>query len=146
MELKKNSRKIAVQAVFQFFFSNDDVNKVLDEFHEYRIKEKAYCRLKYDINFLNKIVRGVFNDKAEIFILIEECLTKKWMLDRADPTMQAIISLAIYEFKSYPGIPKNVVINEYVSIARLYLDDSNTGFVNGVLDNLGKKLRNKEYE
>ena len=146
MELKKNSRKIAVQAVFQFFFSNEDANKVLDEFHEYRVKEKAYCRLKYDINFLNKIVRGVFNDKEEIVSLIEECLTKKWMLDRVDPTMQAIISLAIYEFKSYPGIPKNVVIDEYVSIARLYLDDSNTGFVNGVLDNLGKKLRNKEYE
>ena len=51
MELKKNSRKIAVQAVFQFFFSNEEANKVLDEFHEYRVKEKAYCRLKYDINF-----------------------------------------------------------------------------------------------
>ena len=146
MELKKNSRKIAVQVVFQFFFSNEEANKVLDEFHEYRVKEKAYCRLKYDINFLNKIVRGVFNDKEEIFSLIEECLSKEWMLDRVDPTMQAILSLAIYEFKNYPDTPTNVVINEYVSIARLYLDDSNTGFVNGVLDNLGKKLRNEEHE
>ena len=146
MELKKNSRKIAVQAVFQFFFSNEDANKVLDEFHEYRVKENAYCRLKYDINFLNKIVRGVFNDKEEIFSLIEECLSKEWMLDRVDPTMQAILSLAIYEFKNYPDTPTNVVINEYVSIARLYLDDSNTGFVNGVLDKIGKKLKNKEYE
>ena len=146
MELKKNSRKIAVQAVFQFFFSNDEANKVLDEFHEYRVKEKAYCRLKYDINFFNKIVRGVFNDKEEIFSLIEECLSKEWMLERLDPTMQAIISLAIYEFKKYPDTPTNVVINEYVSIARLYLDDSNTGFVNGVLDKLGKKIRNKENE
>ena len=146
MELKKNSRKIAVQAVFQFFFSNEEANKVLDEFHEYRVKENAYCRLKYDINFLNKIVRGVFNDKEEIFSLIEECLSKEWMLDRVDPTMQAILSLAIYEFKNYPDTPTNVVINEYVSIARLYLDDSNTGFVNGVLDKIGKKLKNKEYE
>ena len=146
MELKKNSRKIAVQAVFQFFFSNENANKVLDEFHEYRVKEKAYCRLKYDMNFLNKIVRGVFNDKEEIFSLIEECLSKEWMLDRVDPTMQAILSLAIYEFKNYPDTPTNVVINEYVSIARLYLDDSNTGFVNGVLDKIGKKLKNKEYE
>ena len=146
MELKKNARKIAVQAVFQFFFSNEDANKVLDEFHQYRVKEEAYCRLKHDINFLNEIVRGVFNDKKEIFSLIEKCLSKEWMLDRVDPTMQAIISLAIYEFIHYPSTPKNVVINEYVSIARLYLDDSNTGFVNGVLDKLGKELRNKENE
>ena len=127
---KKNARKLAVQAVFQFLFSNEDANKVLDEFHQYRIK----------------IVIGVFNDKKEIFSLIEECLTKEWMLERLDPTMQAVISLAIYEFIKFPTTPVNVVINEYVSIARLYFDDSNTGFVNGVLDKLGKKLRNKNHE
>ena len=143
---KKNARKLAVQAVFQFLFSNEDANKVLDEFHQYRIKEKAYCKLKYDVSFLNKIVIGVFHDKKEIFSLIEECLTKEWMLERVDPTMQAIISLAIYELINFPTTPVNVVINEYVSIARLYLDDSNTGFVNGVLDKLGKKLRNKNHE
>ncbi len=143
---KKNARKLAVQAVFQFLFSNEDANKVLDEFHQYRIKEKAYCKLKYDVNFFNKIVIGVFNDKKEIFSLIEECLTKEWMLERLDPTMQAVISLAIYEFINFPTTPVNVVINEYVSIARLYFDDSNTGFVNGVLDKLGKKLRNKNHE
>ena len=146
MELKKNARKIAVQAVFQFFFSNENANKVLDEFHQYRVKEKAYCKLKYDIDFFNEIVIGVFNEKKEIFILIEECLSKEWILDRVDPTMQAIISLAIYEFIKFPNTPINVVINEYVSIARLYLDESNTGFVNGILDKLGKKLRHKKNE
>ena len=146
MEPKKNARKIAVQAVFQFFFSNEDVNKVLDEFHQYRVKEKAYCKIKYDSDFFNQIVRGVFNEKKEIFILIKGCLSKEWSLDRVDPTMQAIISLGIYEFVNFPYTPKNVIINEYVSIAKLYLDDSNTGFVNGILDKLGKKLRNKENE
>ena len=29
MEARRNTRKIAVQAVFQFFFSKEDVNKIL---------------------------------------------------------------------------------------------------------------------
>ena len=38
MEARRNTRKIAVQAVFQFF-SKEDVNKILEEFCNYRIKE-----------------------------------------------------------------------------------------------------------
>ena len=79
-------------------------------------------------------------------LLIEKCLSKEWAIDRVDPTMQAIISLGIYEFVNFPYTPKNVIINEYVSIAKLYFDEGNTGFVNGILDKLGKKLRNKEHE
>ena len=33
------------------------------------------------------------------------------------------------------------VINEYVSIANQYLDSSNTGFINGILDNIAKNIR-----
>ena len=29
MEARRNTRKIAVQAIFQFFFSKEDVNKIL---------------------------------------------------------------------------------------------------------------------
>ena len=39
MEARRNTRKIAVQAVFQFFFSKEDINKILEEFCNYRIKE-----------------------------------------------------------------------------------------------------------
>ena len=56
--------------------------------------------------------------------------------------MHAIISLAIYEFSFCKKTPFKVIINEYVSIARMYLDNNNTGFVNGILDSLAKKIRN----
>ena len=55
--------------------------------------------------------------------------------------MQAIISLAIYELINFKEIPLEIIINEYVSIANKYLDKSNTGFVNGILDNIGKNIR-----
>ena len=32
MEARKNSRKLAVQAVFQFFFTKEDIDKILEQF------------------------------------------------------------------------------------------------------------------
>ena len=141
MEARRNTRKIAVQAVFQFFFSKEDVNKILEEFCNYRIKEFKNYKKKYDTDFLKKIVVGVHQNEKEITKMIESNLSENWLIDRVDLTMKAIISLAIFELMNYENIPLQVIINEYVSIANQYLDKSNTGFINGILDNIAKNIR-----
>ena len=141
MEARRNTRKIAVQAVFQFFFSKEDVNKILEEFCNYRIKEFKNYKKKYDTDFLKKVVVGVHQNEKKITKMIECHLSENWLIDRVDLTMKAIISLAIYELMSYQNIPLQVIINEYVSIANQYLDKSNTGFINGILDNIAKNIR-----
>ena len=141
MEARRNTRKIAVQAVFQFFFSKEDVNKILEEFCNYRIKEFKNYKKRYDTDFLKKVVVGVHQNEKKITKMIECNLSENWLIDRVDLTMKAIISLAIYELISYEKIPLQVIINEYVSIANQYLDKSNTGFINGILDNIAKNIR-----
>ena len=141
MEARRNARKVAVQAVFQFFFSKEDINKILDEFCSYRIKETRNYKKKYDIDFLKNIVTGVCKNEKKIIKLIECNLSENWLITRVDLTMQAIISLAIYELINLKDIPLEIIINEYVSIANNYLDKSNTGFVNGILDNIAKNIR-----
>ena len=145
MEIRRNTRKIAVQAVFQFFFSKEDVNKILEEFCSYRIKEFKNYKKKYDTNFLKKVVVGVHQNEEKITKIIERNLSENWLIDRVDLTMKAIISLAIYELISYEKIPLQVIINEYVSIANQYLDKRNTGFINGILDNIAKDIRKPKY-
>ena len=145
MEARRNTRKIAVQAVFQFFFSKEDVNKILEEFCNYRIKEFKNYKKKYDTDFLKKIVVGVHQNEKKITNMIECNLSENWLIDRLDLTMKAIISLAIYELMSYDNIPLQVIINEYVSIANQYLDKSNTGFINGILDNIAKNIRKTSH-
>ena len=145
MEARRNTRKIAVQAVFQFFFSKEDVNKILEEFCNYRIKEFKNYKKKYDTDFLKKVVVGVHQNEKKITKMIECHLSENWLIDRVDLTMKAIISLAIYELISYEKIPLQVIINEYVSIANQYLDKSNTGFINGILDNIAKNIRKSQY-
>ena len=141
MEARRNTRKIAVQAVFQFFFSKEDVNKILEEFCSYRIKEFKNYKKKYDTDFLKKVVIGVHQNEKKITEMIQCNLSENWLIERVDLTMKAIISLAIYELMIYENIPLQVIVNEYVSIASQYLDKSNTGFINGILDNIAKNIR-----
>ena len=141
MEARRHTRKIAVQAVFQFFFSKEDIDKILEEFCNYRIKEFKNYKKKYDTDFLKKVVVGVHQNEKKITKMIECNLSENWLIDRVDLTMKAIISLAIYELMSYENIPLQVIINEYVSIANQYLDKNNTGFINGILDNIDKNIR-----
>ena len=141
MEARRNTRKIAVQAVFQFFFSKEDINKILEEFCNFRIKEFKNYKKKYDIAFFKKIVIGVHQNEKQIINIIECNLSEHWLIDRVDLTMKAIISLAIYELMNYKNIPLQIILNEYVSIATQFLDQSNTGFINGILDNVAKNIR-----
>ena len=77
-------------------------------------------------------------------ILIEENLSKSWTYDRVDPTMRSIVSLGIFELSFCTNTPHNVILNEYVSIAGLFFNKTNTGFVNGILDNISKTIVENE--
>ena len=58
--------------------------------------------------------------------------------------MRAIISLGVFELSFCLEIPHKVIINEYVSIAGLFFNKTNTGFINGILDRLSKTIRKNE--
>lgn len=42
---------------------------------------------------------------------------------------------------TFPNIPIQVTINEYVDIAKLYSTPKSGGYVNAILDNIAKKLQ-----
>ena len=144
MLVKTNTRLVAVQAVFQFFFSKNNIQTITDEFINYRLvnnKEKK----KYDKNFFSLLVNGVSKDYHPIKNLIESKLKDRWSVDRMDQTTRAILSLGIFELLNCKQTPVKVIIDEYVSIGCLFLDPTNTGFINGVLDSVAKDLkRNKK--
>ncbi|MBO5676624.1 MAG: transcription antitermination factor NusB [Bacteroidaceae bacterium] len=67
----------------------------------------------------------------------------KWDFDRIALMDKVIIQTALAEILTFPEIPLNVSINEYVEIAKNYSTPKSGAFVNGQLDNICKRL-NKE--
>ena len=85
-----------------------------------------YLPLRPCYPLFEKIVLGVCKNQKNIKLFIEENLSENWFYDRVDPTMRSIISLGVYELSYCKNTPHNVIIDEYVSIAGLFFNKTNT--------------------
>ena len=54
-----------------------------------------------------------------------------------------IMQTAIAELMSFPSIPVNVTLNEYIEIAKDYSTDKSNTFINGILDAIINDLRSQ---
>ena len=50
------------------------------------------------------------------------------------------MQIALAEILTFPNIPLNVSLNEYVDIAKIYSTPRSGAYVNGLLDAVSKKL------
>ncbi len=66
--------------------------------------------------------------------------TKNWEFNRIALMDLIIMQIALAEIQSFPDIPLNVTLNEYVDIAKMYSTPKSGAYVNGLLDNIAKKL------
>jgi N utilization substance protein B len=51
-----------------------------------------------------------------------------------------IMQIAIAEMLTFPTIPINVTINEYVELAKIYSTPRSFGYINGMLDAIARHL------
>jgi Transcription termination factor len=78
-------------------------------------------------------------DDKNIQDLINE-YTPEWDNDRIAVIDMIILKMCINEFTSFPSIPVKVSINEYVEISKEYSSPNSSTFINGVLNNIYRKL------
>ena len=67
--------------------------------------------------------------------------SKNWDLSRVAVMDVVVMQIALAEILSFPNIPINVSLNEYVEIAKLYSTPKSGGFINGTLDGIVKRLK-----
>jgi len=54
-----------------------------------------------------------------------------------------VMQLAITEILEFPEIPVKVTLNEYIEITKYYCTSKSSTFVNGILDNIVREIREK---
>ena len=62
-------------------------------------------------------------------------------LTNLDKIFQVIIKSAIFEFLYKPKISTKIIIKEYLNASNFFLDDSQTKYLNAILDKIAKKIR-----
>lgn len=95
-----------------------------------------------DMEFARRLFRRTIMNEDYYRHLISEG-TRNWDLDRIALMDIIIMQVALAEILSFPNIPVNVSLNEYVEIAKYYSTPKSGGFVNGTLDGIVNHLKNE---
>jgi N utilization substance protein B len=137
------ARLAAVQALYQMEMEGTPLASLLHEFHRHRlgatIEDVTYHPAEEP--FFDDVVSGVDARRAEIDGLIAGKLASGWTLERLDRPMRQILRAGTYELLARADVPTGSVISEYVDVAHAFYDKREAGFVNGLLDAIGKVAR-----
>lgn len=145
------ARLAAVQALYQIDLTNADPNAVVAEFREHRLghadpTDEARPATEADAELFAKIVVGASSRRAELDGMIAPALAEGWTLVRIDMVLRAMLRAGAFELLALANVPARVVINEYVNVAHMFFAGKEPGFVNGVLDRLARRLRERELQ
>jgi len=137
------ARLAAVQALYQMETAGAGVEGVIREFVEHRFDGdmEGETLAPADIEYFTDIVRGVVERQAEVDKTITSHLAANWRLDRLDATARAILRSGAFELIARPEAPTEVVINEYVEVAKAFFEGPEPGFINGALDAIARHER-----
>ena len=123
---KNNPRVIIIQKLYGKFFNDDEK---LD-FPKHRFKK-----------FIKDIVFGTIERNELLTEELYKNLGKEFNLDKLDKLFHVILMSATYEFLYKPNLSINIIIKEYLDASNFFLNDSQTKYLNALLDNIAKKIR-----
>lgn len=137
-----SARLAAVQALYQMDVGRVPLEATLAQFSNHFLGKELEGDqyLPADADYFGQIVSGVATAQLEIDPMIDQNLVDAWPVTRIDATLRAILRAATYEMLKRTDVPTNVVISEYVDVAKAFFEKDEPGMVNGVLDTIAKKI------
>ncbi|HKB21834.1 MAG TPA: transcription antitermination factor NusB [Methyloceanibacter sp.] len=140
---RSQARLATVQALYQMDLAQTDLVEVIEEFRQHRLGASGDGNgmVEADQEHFAQVLRGVVKRQLDIDPLIDQQLATGWRLARIDSIVRAILRAATFELIALPDIPPRVIISEYIEVARAFFEGDEPRLVNGVLDQLARKLR-----
>ena len=123
---KNNPRVIIIQKLYGKLF-NDDENL---SFPKHRFKK-----------FIKDVVLGSIERNELIIDELETKLGENFSFKNLDKVFQIILTAATYEFLYKPNLSLNIIIKEYLNSSNFFLENSQTKYLNALLDKISKKIR-----
>ncbi|MBE3594629.1 MAG: transcription antitermination factor NusB [Candidatus Carbobacillus altaicus] len=127
---RQEARVLALQALYQMDLSHISMDEAL----------LALGLSRKTAPYVVTILEGWTEHRDEIDELIKTHLVG-WEWDRLPAVDRAILRIALFELLYVPEVPKKVVIDEAVELAKTYSDERARIFINGVLASVVKDER-----
>ena len=123
---KNNPRVIIIQLLYGKYYNSDQ--KILIPKHRFK-------------KFIKDIVYGTIERDEIINGEIQKYLTEDLNIKKLDKVFLIILKSAIFELLYKPSRSSKIIIKEYLNASNFFLEDSQTKYLNAILDNAAKKLR-----
>ena len=123
---ENNPRVIVIQKTYGKFFNKDEDLT----FPKHRFKK-----------FIKDIVNGTIERNDLITEELETNLKEDLILSHLDKLFQVIIKCAVFEFLYKPKTSSKIIIKEYLIASNSFLEDSQTKYLNALLDKISKNIR-----
>ncbi|MBU4039435.1 MAG: transcription antitermination factor NusB [Alphaproteobacteria bacterium] len=139
------ARLAAVQALYQMELAGEGVDTVIAEFsnHRFDADMEGEPLAEADEDYFAEIVRGVVGSQRDIDTAVKARLASNWRLERLDSTLRALLRAGAWELRDRQDVPREIVIDEYVELAKAFFDDAEAKFVNAALDGVARDVRPK---
>ena len=125
----ESPRVIIIQKLYGNFFNDDSDLK----FSKHRFKK-----------FIKDVVLGTIERDDVINDELKSHLSDDLEINNLDKVFQVIIKSAIFEFLYKPKISTKIIIKEYLDASNFFLEDSQTKYLNAILDKIAIKIRNND--
>ncbi|GAA0622891.1 transcription antitermination factor NusB [Brevundimonas kwangchunensis] len=137
------ARLAAVQALYQMELAGEGVDTVITEFSNHRFDGDIEGEMlaQADEAYFADIVRGVVGKQRDIDAAVKARLASNWRMERLDSTLRALLRAGAWELRERQDVPREIVIDEYVELAKAFFDDAEAKFVNAALDGVARDAR-----
>jgi len=89
--------------------------------------------------YADESVRGVLDEREALDEIIRTA-SEHWRLERMTRVDRNVLRLGTWELKHRPDVPRAVVLDEAIELAKRYGSEESGAFVNGVLNQVAEKL------
>ena len=130
---RRRARQFAVQAVYQWQITGASFAQIIEQFSVDQDLSKT------DVPYFKELLSGVINRIEVLDEKLSPYLSRK--IGDVDMVDIAILRLAMFELSFRTDVPKKVVLNEAIELAKDFATDESYKFVNGVLDKALRSLK-----
>jgi transcription antitermination protein NusB len=140
---RAGARLAAVQALYQMEQTEQSARSVIADFMADRLglNDEGEPVEEADPDIFRAIVDGTVERQEAIDGAIMKRLANGWKIERLDATSRAILRAAVYELIAEVGLPSQIILDEYVSIAHAFFEGAEPRFINGLLDAVSRDIR-----
>lgn len=137
-QARTNARKAAVQALYQWQITGQDLSEIERQFlEEERLKD---AQKSYFVELFYGVPKNLETLDQALTAFVDR------PVDMIDPVERAILRIGAFELLHRLDMPYRVILNESINLAKCFGADGSHKYVNGILDKIAQQKRAVEIK